>query len=68
MYLNLALRRFFSLGLSDPVPDHSTFSKNRHGRLHDSKLFRHLFEEVLEPCIAKRLVGGESFGADAHLI
>jgi hypothetical protein len=50
------------------VPDHSTFSKNRHGRFRDSDLFRHLFEEILARCIAEGLVGGETFGADASLI
>ena len=30
--LNLAYRWFCRLGLEDDVPDHSTFSKNRHGR------------------------------------
>ena len=29
--LNLAYRWFCRLSLTDPVPDHSTFSKNRHG-------------------------------------
>ena len=68
VHLNLAYRWFCRLDLADPVPDHSTFSKNRHGRFRDSNLFRHLFEEVLARCIAERLVGGESFGADASLI
>jgi transposase len=31
-HLNLAYRWFCQLGLEDKVPDHSTFSKNRHGR------------------------------------
>ena len=31
VHLNLAYRWFCRLGLEDPVPDHSTFSKNRHG-------------------------------------
>ena len=66
--LNLAYRWFCRLDLTDPVPDHSTFSKNRHGRFRDSNLFRHLFEAVLARCIAEGLVGGESFGADASLI
>src|ERR1700675_3284398 len=35
-HLNLADRWFCPLGLEDPVPDHSTFSKNRHGRFRDS--------------------------------
>ncbi len=68
MHLNLAYRWFCRLDLTDPVPDHSTFSKNRHGRFRESDLFRHLFEKVLSRCIAEGLVGGESFGADASLI
>lgn len=35
---NLAYRWFCRLGLEDDVPDHSTFSKNRHGRFRDSDL------------------------------
>ncbi|EGH19133.1 ISPsy22, transposase, partial [Pseudomonas savastanoi pv. glycinea str. race 4] len=35
------------LSLEDEVPNHSTFSKNRHGRFRDSSLFRWLFNEVL---------------------
>jgi transposase len=68
VHLNLAYRWFCRLDLTDPVPDHSTFSKNRHGRFRDSDLFRHLFEEILARCIAEGLVGGETFGADASLI
>lgn len=68
VHLNLAYRWFCRLDLVDPVPDHSTFSKNRHGRFRESDLFRHLFEEVLARCIAEGLVGGENFGADASLI
>jgi transposase len=41
------------------VPDHSTFSKNRHGRFRDSDLLRHVFESVLNRCIDEGLVGGE---------
>ena len=50
------------------VPDHSTFSKNRHGHFRESDLFRKLFEHVLSRCIAEGLVGGEVFGVDASLI
>ena len=31
VHLNLAYRWFCRLGLDGDVPDHSTFSKNRHG-------------------------------------
>lgn len=30
IHLNLAYRWFCKMDLSDPIPDHSTFSKNRH--------------------------------------
>ncbi len=68
VHLNLAYRWFCRLDLNDPVPDHSTFSKNRHGRFRDSDLFRHLFESVVARCIAEGLVGGQTFASDASLI
>jgi transposase len=68
VHLNLAYRWFCGLGLEGQVPDHSTFSKNRHGRFGESDVFRHLFEVVVERCIAEGLVGGEGFAVDASLI
>jgi transposase len=68
VHLNLAYRWFCRLGLDGDVPDHSTFSKNRHGRFRDSDLLRRLFEAVLRRCIAEGLVGGKSFAVDASLI
>ena len=68
VHLNLAYRWFCRLGLDGDVPDHSTFSKNRHGRFRDSDLLRELFETVLRRCMAEGLVGGEGFAVDASLI
>src|SRR5246127_1426416 len=68
VHLNLAYRWFCRLGLDGDVPDHSTFSKNRHGRFRESDLFRRVFESVLRRCIEERLVGGEGFAVDASLI
>lgn len=68
VHLNLAYRWFCRLGLDGAVPDHSTFSKNRHGRFRDSQLLRRLFELVLRRCIDAGLVGGEGFAVDASLI
>src|SRR5579872_3931125 len=68
VHLNLAYRWFCRLGLDGDVPDHSTFSKNRHGRFRESDLLRRLFETVLRRCIDQGLVGGESFAVDASLI
>jgi transposase len=46
IHLNLAYRWFCRLGLDGDVPDHSTFSKNRHGRFRESDLLRKLFEII----------------------
>ena len=67
-HLNLAYRWFCRLGLDGDVPDHSTFSKNRHGRFRQSDLLRRVFETVLRRCIREGLVGGEGFAVDASLI
>lgn len=66
--MNLACRWFCRLGLTDPIPDHSTFSKNPHGRFRDSDLFRKVFEDFVARCITEGVVGGERFATDASLI
>jgi transposase len=68
VHLNLGYRWFCRLGLDGDVPDHSTFSKTRHGRFRDADLLRKLFETVVRRCIAEGLVGGEGFAVDASLI
>ncbi|HEY8101651.1 MAG TPA: IS1182 family transposase [Burkholderiaceae bacterium] len=68
VHLNLAYRWFCKLGLEDKVPDHSTFSKNRHGRFRQSDTLRHVFETVLRRCMSEDLVGGEGFAVDASII
>ena len=66
--LNLAYRWFCRLGLEDKVPDHSTFSVNRHGRFRDSDILRSVFESVVRRCMEAGLVGGEGFAVDASVI
>src|SRR3981189_2914689 len=66
--LTLTYRWVCRLGLDGHVPDHSTFSKNRHGRFRESDLLRRVFETVLQRCIREGLVGGEAFAIDASLI
>jgi transposase len=68
VHLNLAYRWFCRLGLDGKVPDHSTFSKNRHGRFRESNILRQLFESVVERCMVEGLVGAEGFAVDASLI
>jgi transposase len=66
--LNLAYRWFCRLSLEDEVPHHSTFSKARHGRFRESEALRYVFEQVVERCIAKNLVGGVGFAVDASVV
>jgi transposase len=40
--MHLAWRWFTGLGFDQEIPHHSTFSKNRHGRFQESKLFEQL--------------------------
>jgi len=68
VHLNLAYRWFCRLGLEDPVPDHSTFSRNRHGRFRASETFRWLFDEIVRRCMAVGLVKGEGFAVDASIV
>ena len=56
------------MGLDGDVPDHSTFSKNRHGRFRESDLLRKLFETVVARCMKEGIVGGEAFAVDASII
>lgn len=44
--------------------DHSSFSKNRHGRFGNSDLF----ERVVGICLAAGLIKGEGFSVDASVI
>jgi transposase len=66
--LNLAYRWFCRLSIEDSVPDHWTFSKNRHGRFREAEALRFAFEQVLQSCIDAGLVGGEGFAVDASVV
>lgn len=66
--LHLAYRWFCRLDLNDAVPDHSTFSVNRHGRFRDSDILRHAFEAVVRACMNAGLVKGEGFAVDASVM
>jgi len=68
VHLNPAYRWFCRPGVDGKVPDHSTFSKYRHGKFRDSDLLRVVFEAVVARCISEGLVGGQGFGVDASLI
>lgn len=68
VHLNLGYRWFCGLGLEDRVPDHSTFSKNRHGRFAGTELMRDLFYDVTRQAQERGLVGGKHLTIDATTV
>ncbi len=68
VHFNLAYRWFCRLGLEDAVPDHSSFSKNRHGRFRESDLLRFVFDAVVQQCQEQQLIQGEGFATDASYV
>lgn len=66
--MHLAYRWFTRLDFGQEIPDHSTFSKNRHGRFRESGVFRDIFEEIVLRCIAAGLVVGRNLAVDGTLV
>jgi transposase len=62
--MHLAWRWFTGLGFDQEIPHHSTFSKNRHGRFQESKLFEQLFEQIVRHCVEVGLVQGTHLSVD----
>src|SRR5271167_2880433 len=56
--MHLAYRWFTRLDFGEEIPNHSTFSKNRHGRFRQSGVFREVFEEIVTRCLEAGLVAG----------
>src|SRR6201987_3230541 len=66
--MHLAWRWFTGLGFDQGIPHHSTFSKNRHGRFQESKLFEQLFEQVVRQCVEVGLVQGKNLSVDGSFV
>ena len=66
--MHLAWRWFTGLGFDQEIPHHSTFSKNRHGRFQESKLFEQLFEEIVCQCMDVGLVQGKHLSVDGSFV
>ena len=66
--MHLAWRWFTGLGFDQEIPHHSTFSKNRHGRFQESKLFEQLFERIVKQCVEVGLVRGKELSVDGSFI
>jgi transposase len=66
--MHLAYRWFARLDFSQEIPNHSTFSKNRHGRFRQSGVFREVFEEIVRRCLEVGLVEGKNLAVDGTLV
>jgi transposase len=66
--MHLAWRWFTGLGFDQEIPHHSTFSKNRHGRFQESKLFEELFEQIVRQCVKVGLVQGRHLSVDGSFV
>src|SRR6202049_4752569 len=66
--MHLAWRWFTGLGFDQEIPHHSTFSKNRHGRFHESRVFDQLFEEIVARCMEAGLLQGNNLSVDGSFV
>jgi transposase len=66
--MHLAYRWFTRPGFEQEIPDHSTFSKNRHGRFRDSGIFLEVFEEIVRRCLEAGLVEGKRLTVDGTAV
>lgn len=66
--MHIGYRWFVGLNLEDKVPDHSTFSKNRHERFSESSFFQEIFDEIVKQCIDKGLLTGKHLTVDSTYI
>jgi transposase len=66
--MHIGYRWFVGLNLEDKVPDHSTFSKNRHERFAESGIFQEIFDEIVRQCTEKGLLTGKHLTVDSTYI
>ena len=66
--MHLAYRWFTRLDFGAEIPDHSTFSKNRHGRFRQAGIFREVFKEIVCRCLKEGLVEGKNLAVDGTMI
>ena len=63
--VNVAYRWFIGFGLTDKIPDASTFSQNRRRRFTESTIYQDIFDEIVLQAMRKRLVNGRVLYTDS---
>jgi len=66
--MHIGYRWFCGLRMDEKVPNHSTFSKNRHGRFKESGIFQDIFDEIVKQCIESGIVSGEHVTVDGSFV
>ena len=66
--MHIGYRWFVGLNLEEKIPDHSTFSKNRHERFSENNIFQGIFDEIVAQCISKGLLTGKHLTVDSTYI
>jgi transposase len=66
--VNIAYRWFIGFGLTDKIPDASTFSQNRRRRFTESTIYQEIFDEIVLQAMRKKLISGRILYTDStHL-
>lgn len=66
--VNVAYRWFLGYGLTDKIPDASTFSQNRRRRFTESTIYQEIFDEIVLQGIRRKLISGRVLYTDStHL-
>lgn len=66
--MHIGYRWFVGLSLEERVPDHSTFSKNRHERFAENNIFQEIFDEIVSQCVGHGLLTGNHLIVDSTYI
>jgi len=66
--VNVAYRWFIGYGLTDKIPDASTFSQNRRRRFTESTVYQEIFDEIVLQAMRKTWINGRVLYTDStHL-
>lgn len=66
--VNVAYRWFIGFGLTDKIPDASTFSQNRRRRFTESTIYQEIFDEIVVQAMRKKWINGRVLYTDStHL-
>src|SRR5210317_1292688 len=63
--VNVAYRWFIGYGLTDKIPDASTFSQNRRRRFTESTIYQEIFDEIVLQAMGKKWINGRLLYTDS---